>query len=164
MIQKTIKPLISALFLANNECIPHDKWLVHMSKTLGWKPAGWNKDLTRALSTGNFDLQSLVTRQEAIAGLWAAIDEKLREEAGTKIRMMQKYFYEMLQLLVEKGNMSITEWEGVSSVGMINSQPFHDVVSIEDGRIFLDVEKLLALGPSYMYSWFYEIVEAVNMR
>ena len=46
-------------------------------------------------------------------------------------------------------------------MGLLSSQPFHGVVELIDGVVVLDPEKLLALQPQHMYSWFYEVVEAV---
>ena len=60
MLNNSLKPLISALFIVNEEYIPHDKWLVHMSKTLEWKPENWNDVLIKIFSTGNFDFQALL--------------------------------------------------------------------------------------------------------
>ena len=162
VLNNAIKPLISALFIANHEYIPHDKWLVHMSKTLAWKPDNWDYKLTEALSTGKFDLSSLIVRQEAIAELWSAIDYRLREQGGLEISFMQKYFYETLRFLIEKGKMSIADWEQVSNMDMLNSQPFHDVTHIDDGIIFFDVDRFIAIQPNDMYSWFYEVVDSVR--
>lgn len=156
-----IKPLLSALFIANGEYVPHEKWLVHMSRTLDWKPERWEEGLREAFSTGHFDLGSLAARQQAIDRLWRAIDARLREKTGTKVSMMQKYFYDKLKVLVEKGSLPVQEWAGEDAVGLLSSQPFHGVVELIDGVVVLDPEKLLALQPQHMYSWFYEVVEAV---
>lgn len=161
VLNNAIKPLLSALFIANGEYVPPEKWLVHMGRTLDWKPQDWEQDLRSALSTGRFDLESLVTRQQAIGRLWGAIDAKLRQQTGSKVSMMQKYFYDKLKALVEKGSLPVQEWAGEDAVGLLSSQPFHGVVELIDGVVVLDPEKLLALQPQHMYSWFYEVVEAV---
>ena len=102
VLNNAIKPLLSALFIANGEYVPYEKWLVHMSRTLDWKPERWEEGLREAFSTGHFDLGSLAARQQAIDRLWRAIDARLREKTGTKVSMMQKYFYDKLKVLVER--------------------------------------------------------------
>lgn len=162
VLNNALKPLISALFIANEEYIPHDKWLVHMSKSLEWKPDKWDEALIKIFSTGDFDLQSLITRQYAISELWSAIDKKLKEKIDLKVSFMQKYFYETFKFLVEKEKISIEEWEKTSSIDMLNTQPFYDVTYIKDGTIFVDIDKLISLKPEDMYSWFYEVADAVR--
>ena len=75
---------------------------------------------------------------------------------------MQKYFYETFKFLVEKEKISIEEWEKTSSIDMLNTQPFYDVTYIKDGTIFVDIDKLISLKPEDMYSWFYEVADAVR--
>ena len=162
-LSNAIKPLIGALFIANGEHVPHDKWLIHMSRTLPWKPPRWEQELAQAMSTGRFDRKSLIARQGTIARLWSAIDARLREQTGAKVKMMQRYFYDRLTLLMERGRMPLAEWQAVSRDGLLNSDPFHPITQIADGMIMLDVEKLRRLRPEDMYSWFYEVVEAVTV-
>lgn len=162
VLNNAIKPLISALFIANGEYIPHDKWLVHMSRTLDWKPDNWDDILKKILSTGSFDLQSLITRQQVIAELWTSIDENLTKKIDLKVSFMQKYFYETFKLLIEKGKISIEEWEKISSVDILNKQPFHDVTFITEGTIFVDINKLIILKPEDMYNWFYQVADVVR--
>lgn len=161
VLNSALKPLLGALFLANDEYIPHDKWLVHFTRTLAWKPDRWDEELQAALSTGSFDLDSLRARQQALHRLWTAIDARLREKTGTPLSMMQRPFCEKLRLLVEKGQMPLEEWAGPDG-SLVNSEPFHTVTRIRDGLVILDVERLLAVQPQEMYSWFYEVVEAVS--
>ena len=59
--------------------------------------------------------------------------------------------------------MPLAEWQAVSRDGLLNSDPFHPITQIADGMIMLDVEKLRRLRPEDMYSWFYEVVEAVTV-
>lgn len=164
VLNNSIKPLISALFIANEEYIPHDKWLVHMSKTLECKPDNWDDILIKIFSTGNFDLQSLITRQQAISELWSIINKKLTEKFDLKVSFMQKYFFETFKVLIEKEKISIEEWEKISSIDILNSQPFHDVTYITDGTIFVDINKLILLKPEDMYNWFYEVADMVRTQ
>lgn len=164
VLNNAIKPLLSALFIANGEYIPHDKWLVHMSRTLGWKPEKWDDILEKILSTGSFDLQSIVTRQQAINELWTCIDDKLTKKIDLKVSFMQKHFYETFKILIEKEKISIEEWEKISSVDVLNNQPFHDITFIDEGTIFVDINKLIYLKPEDMYDWFYEVANTARKQ
>ncbi|HEX2946500.1 MAG TPA: hypothetical protein VHT96_11155 [Clostridia bacterium] len=164
VLNNAIKPLISALFILNGEYIPHDKWLIHMSRTLEWKPDNWDDVLEKILSTGSFNLQSLVERQQAIDELWTCLDNKLTENTDLRVSFMQKYFYETFKLLIENKKMSIEEWEKISSVDILNNQPFHDVITISEGTIFADIDKLVNLRLEDMYDWFYEVADTVRKQ
>lgn len=161
VLNKAVKPLLSALFVACGEYVPHDKWLVHMSRTLPGRPEGWEELLQAALSTGAFDLASLAARQAALDTIWNAVDAKLRRQTGSRVSMMQKRFYDLLLALVERGSLPLEEWEQLGGLDLLNSEPFHQVARIEGGSLVLDRDRLPGIGPQDMYSWFYAIVQAV---
>ena len=164
VLNNAIKPLISALFIVNGEYIPHEKWIIHMTRTLEWKPDNWDDILGRVLATGGFDLQSLVTRQLVIDELWTWIDNELTKKTGLEVRFMQKYFYESFKLLIENKSMAIEEWEKIGSIDVLNNQPFHDVISISERTIFVDIDKLVFLQPNDMYGWFFEVADKVRQQ
>ncbi|ERJ11385.1 hypothetical protein [Haloplasma contractile] len=163
IFNKAIEVLIKAVFIANEEFIPHEKWLIHMSRTLNWKPKNWEECLNKAMSTGDLSINSLKDRQEIISELWYEVDEYTREQFFKElpIPMMYKYFYELLKDLIKYERVSIDEWKKKSSLSMLNNDPFHKIVSIQDDTIVLDKEKLLSLRPDDMYSWYYKVVEVV---
>lgn len=162
VFNNAVKPLVSALFIANREYVPHDKWLIHMSRTLAWKPAGWEEKLAQAMSTGGFDKESLASRQAALAELWSAVDQKLQETLGAGVSVMQRYYYDGLRILVERSRMPLEEWQALGKGGLLNAEPFHSITRVEDGMIVLDEERVAAVQPEDMYSWFYEVVQAVR--
>jgi predicted nucleotidyltransferase len=159
-LNNAIQPLLSALFIANNEYVPHDKWIVHMSKSLNWKPDDWEKQIAKAMSTGDFSIQSLIERQKAIDYIWNAIDVKLREQLCffKELSITQKGLYEIFRLFIEKNEWDIHEWAKEDRLKFLNTQPFHNIISIESGKIIVNREKLMALSPDDMYSWFYDAV------
>ena len=158
-LNNVVKPLLSALFIANNEYIPHDKWIVHMSRSLEWTPDDWEKKIGKAMCTGDFSIQSLKERQQAIDCLWQEIDLKLRMKMSffKELSITQKGLYESFSLLLEKNVWEMHEWDKVSSLGILNTQPFYNITSIMNGKIIVDKDKLMSLTPADMYSWFYDI-------
>lgn len=162
-LNEAIPLLLKALYAANNEYIPHEKWMVHMSRTLEWKPVDWEERLGCAMSIGDLSISCLVDRQTHIEKLWLEIDSYIKETyyPDFNLKVMQKYFYDLMQLLVQKQTIPVSEWNKISNISMLNGDPFHKVVEIKDGNIILNMDKLLSISAEDMYSWHYEIVKAV---
>lgn len=164
-LSNAIKPLISALFVANGDYIPHEKWFVHMSKSLVWKPKDWETRLVRAMSTGDFSVQSLKTRQTYIEGLWNDIDARLCEMVGfkqDKLNFTQMHSYQTLSRLLAKSSYTIAEWEEVSGLDALNYEPIHSVFKRHDNLIVFDKDRFQSLKPEEMYVWMYDILDSVR--
>ena len=143
VFNSAIKPLISALFIANKEYIPHDKWLVHMSRSLLWKPDDWDALLLGAMNTGDFSLQSLINRQQCMEKLWNEINKKL---------CVMSNFYIQLDF-VQKSNYE-----------SLNYEPFHSLFQRVGDRIIFNKSRLLSLKPDDMYIWMYQIANEVRKK
>ncbi len=111
VFNQAVLPLLQALFVANREYIPHEKWLLHMSRSLEWVPVSWERRLSEAMGTGDLTVASLRARQAAIRGLWEEVDRYIIETYYPRlpVHVMQKSGYEQLKLLVEAGSMSLPE-------------------------------------------------------
>jgi len=164
MLNRAIEPLIAALFQANEEYVPHEKWLVHMSRTLAWRPDRWEERLGEAMLITSPTVDCARRRQQSIAGLWREIDRHVVETfyPGFPLSAMQKYHYEQFKRLWTAGSMPVEQWQQEASVGMLHSCLFHDFVTLADGQVVLDRERVMATGPRDMDPWFYAIVEAVR--
>ena len=163
MMSEAVNDLVRALFLANAELVPHEKWLVHMSRSLAWMPPRWEDRLASALSTGDLSVGSVQRRQEEIELLWSEIDEyAVRRSADLPVRLMQRTFYELLAMLAERGEVPLSEWTIRAAPSLLAAEPFHTLARVVDDRVVLDREALLTIGPDSMYSWHYEVVEAVR--
>lgn len=162
-LNESIPSLVKALYAANNEYIPHEKWMIHMSRTLEWKPVDWEERLGRSMSIGDLSINSLIDRQSCIENLWIEIDTYIREKyyPGFNLKVMQKYFNDLLKLLVQRRTVPVSEWNEIANISILNVEPFHKVVEIKDGNIVLNMEKLLGISPEDMYSWHYEIVKDI---
>ncbi|MBC8060920.1 MAG: DUF4037 domain-containing protein [Clostridiaceae bacterium] len=164
ILSKAIASLIEALFIANNEYIPHEKWLIHMSRTLNWKPKHWEEKLSKAMSTGDFSIQSLIERQGAIERIWKDIDLYIinKECPEFKLSIMQKYFYDLLKFLVKKEVVTLQEWKTKAGLDMLNGDPFYSIVTVDSEKITLDKEKFLSMSQEDMYYWQYEVLESIR--
>jgi predicted nucleotidyltransferase len=163
VMNHAVEDLLTALFLANREFVPHVKWLVHMSRSLAWTPAAWPVRLAAALSA-NSNLGSLATRQAAIDGLWAEIDRHAlgQVEPGFPLNLMHRYHYAQLKRLALAGELSAAEWESGAGLSLLNSAPFHGLVTFDGETVRLNSEAFLAAGPEAMYAWHYAILDAVR--
>lgn len=164
VFNNAIKPLISALFIANKEYIPHDKWLIHMSKSLLWKPDDWEERLMGAMSTGNYSIQSLVDRQKYIDSLWCEINQKLCEMSDfhRDLDFVQKDSYELLRRLINKREYTIAEWKSVTSLDALNYEPIHSIFKRFGDKIILDENGLLSVKPDDMYVRMYRIADEIR--
>lgn len=161
MLNQAVVALVKALFVANRELVPHEKWLVHMSRTLAWTPARWDARLGEAMQTGDLSPTSLLPRQAVIESLWDEVDTFARRDVPTlPVRMMQKTLYDLLMLLVENETVSVADWQAQAGLDLLNRAPFHGVVRVDADRIRLDKARLAACGPDDLYAWHYEIVQA----
>ncbi|QHQ60617.1 DUF4037 domain-containing protein [Anaerocolumna sedimenticola] len=159
-----VKPLISSLFIANKEYIPHDKWLIHMSRTLEWKPLNYDRLLKDIFSTGDMSLESLYKRQESIESLWNSIDIQLCRmiDFNNGLKLMHRGAYQILKRAVDKGIFTIEEWNKFSSIANLNFEPLFSISEIKDGKVILNKDKMNALGENDMYFWFLDIVKAIR--
>ena len=159
-----IRPLLSSLFLVNEEYIPHDKWLIHMSRSLPWKPENWDELLLGAISTGDNSLQSLKNRQKCIDEIWNAIDQKLCQDEGfhTRLTYNQKGAYDNLLRLTSRDEYTLEEWEELTGLGALNYDPIRAIFYKDGNKVVFDKDRLINLRPKDMYSWMYQIADAVR--
>lgn len=164
LFNQAVITLVKALFVANGEWIPHEKWLFHLSRTLAWTPDQWAERLQAAMSTGDFTVDSLHNRQRLIAALWAELDAYLiaRYWPDLPVHVMQKSFYTLLRRLNEAGTLSLDAWTAAGGHTFFNVDPFHKLVTVDDQGVHLQRERLLALQPEAMYAWHFAVAQAVR--
>lgn len=163
MLNSAAVQLIGALFLANREYVPHEKWLIHLSRSLAWTPPDWEARLLEIMNTGDFSHQSLIRRQTAIERLWEEVDAYIisQERPGYALNVMHVTFYDLLKLLLLQDPLPIDEWTRRMSLSVLSSEPFIRFISLEHDHITVDREKLLTLNPEELYSWHSAIVKQV---
>jgi predicted nucleotidyltransferase len=162
-LNDAVAPLVKAVFLANEEYIPYEKWLIHMSRSLTWTPDNWEQRLAMAMHTGDMSIESVKARQTVIETLWNEVDAHIIERfyPDLPVRMMQKSYYERLKLLVEESPMSIQTWQDRKGGSLPEGDAFFQALRVEGNMIFVDIESFLKIKPEDMYVWHYEVAEAV---
>ncbi|MDP4145509.1 MAG: DUF4037 domain-containing protein [Bacillota bacterium] len=161
MLNGAVTKLVEALFIANGEYIPHEKWIIHFSRTLPWTPIQWDTRLLEVMNTGDLSLESLIKRQSAIEKLWKEVDLYIakKECPGFKLRVMKKYFYDLLKLLFQSDVVTVEEWNKKASLSLLSEEPFFNFARVIDGKIVIDKEKAFSIKPEDLYYWHYEILE-----
>ncbi|WNS41998.1 DUF4037 domain-containing protein [Paenibacillus sp. MMS20-IR301] len=167
MLNLAAARLIEALFLANREYVPHEKWLIHLSRTLAWTPPDWEACLLGIMDTGDFSRQSLITRQAAIERIWEEVDAYIisMERPEYNLNVMHVTFYDLLKLLVEEERpLPVHEWTKRMSLSVLSGEPFIRFTSVQQDYIITDKEKLLGLNPEDLYSWHAAIVKQLSIE
>jgi hypothetical protein len=164
ILNQAAAALVRALFAANGELIPHEKWLFHLSRTLAWTPDNWAERLSLALSTGNLDAESLRTRQSVIDALWHEIDTQVRRTffPNLPVAMMQRTFYNLVVALADRGSFTWAEWEALGGPGLMNMDPFHSLLTIDGDCVKMDRVRFAALTPAELYDWHYAVIAAAR--
>ncbi|HEY3367949.1 MAG TPA: hypothetical protein VGK74_23055 [Symbiobacteriaceae bacterium] len=164
MLNRALEPLLAALFVANGEYVPHEKWLINFSRSLNWVPQQWTERLTAAMTIPAPTVEVAAARRQVIAGLWREIDQHVVQTQfpGYPLSLMQKQYYDLLKWLVDSGAVRLDEWTARSSAAKLYAAPFHACVTLDGQTVRLDRNRLKAIRPEDMYEWFYEIVAAVR--
>jgi len=166
MLNAAIMELVKALFYANGEYVPHEKWLIHMSRSLEWQPPNWIERLTTLLCDLTPTIEGMRQRQRGIAELWEAIDQHIIQAAAPDhpLPLMYKYFYDLMMRLVRDGPIPITEWNDITGLHTLNQAPFNACVAVRDGFVILDRARCAGLTTDDLYEWHYAIIHAVQKR
>ncbi|HEX2906834.1 MAG TPA: DUF4037 domain-containing protein [Phototrophicaceae bacterium] len=164
MLNHAVEALVKALFLANGEYQPHEKWLIHLSRSLAWKPPDWETRLARCLLAVDETEAGLRQRQAEIVRLWDEIDRHIIEQhcPDLPVRLMQKYFYDLLAWLVERRRLTVAEWQERAGLALLNTAPFYLIVRREGECLVLDAERLAQIQPEDLYRWHFEVLAAVR--
>ena len=164
VLNDAVTALCKALFVANEEHVPHRKWLVHLSRSLEWTPVDWTERLGSALETTELTIDDVHRRQAGIESLWIELDEYVRKNhyPDLPVSVMQMGFFVPLRTLVEDAPIAVDNWEASFGLELLGMEPFHTIAVVDRDEVVLDVERLLEIGPDDMYQWHYELLDAVR--
>lgn len=164
MMNEALKSLLKALFIANSEFIPHEKWLIHMSQSLAWKPDSWQIRLEMAMLMKDSSSEGLRQRQEIISSLWSEIDEYLSRKCNCSsgLRFCQQQTFKELKLLASQKEMSLSDFDNLIGLERLNYPPFYLLLNVENEKIFFNDEALYSITSDQLYQWFYEIVDSLR--
>jgi hypothetical protein len=166
MLTQAMVELTKALFLVNREYIPHEKWLIHLSRTLEWTPTEWEARLTSTLCDLAPTVTGLRQRQQQIAALWHEIDRHTIATCLTdypaELQFPHHFFYSLLLWLAQNTPISVADWQQRADLSILNAAPFNCCVRLQDEQIILDRERLIHMTENDVYQWHYAIVRALH--
>lgn len=160
--------LVRALFLVNGEYVPHDKWLVHLSRSLEWTPDDWPGRLTTALCDVAPTVDGLRGRRRHLLDLWHDVERRAVTVAAPDcpagLDLTQYEFWRLLSWLVEQAPLPVRTWQERAWPGLLAREPFHRYVTVRDGQVQVDRDRLAAATDADLYPWHLAVVDAVRGR
>jgi predicted nucleotidyltransferase len=103
--------LIKAVFLANDELIPFDKWTLNLSYTLEWTPPGWRERVDRALTVRELSRAEVERRCGLIGEFFAECQERLVGGKTEGLATIEARKLEMLHSIRKQGAMPAAEFD-----------------------------------------------------
>ena len=109
-LNTALDSLIRAVFLANDELIPFEKWTLNLSYTLAWAPPGWREKVEQALLVREISPADVERRRALIGDLLAACKGRLVTTTAEGLDAIEARKLEMLRHLRERGAMPAVDF------------------------------------------------------
>lgn len=166
MLNEAVKYLLKALYPLNGEYIPHEKWLLHMTRTLAWTPPMWEKRLEAAMLPPDSSPAGLCARQDAIASLWSDMDRHLCALSGFAgaLTFRQQRLYHLFKRMSEKEAVTSGEFDKAIGRTSLKYSPFYELFRVEGGLVVFDAAALNAMTQDQLYVWQYEIIDMLRVE
>lgn len=110
-LNTALDSLIRAVFLANGELVPFEKWALNLSYTLAWTPPGWREKVERALLVQEISPADVERRRGLIVELLAACKGRLVPTTAEGLDATEACKLEMLRQLREGGPMPTVDFD-----------------------------------------------------
>ena len=110
-LNTALDSLIKAVFLANDELIPFDKWTLNLSYTLAWTPRNWRERVEKAVLVQEVSQADVERRCALIRDLFADCREKLLGPKTGDLDIIEARKLEMLRHVRERGAMPASEFD-----------------------------------------------------
>jgi hypothetical protein len=138
--------LIKAVFLANDELIPFDKWTLNLSYTLPWTPQDWQERVEQAVLVREMSQVDVERRCALIRHLFAECREKLLGPKTEGLDIIEARKLEMLHTVRERGAMPAAEFGQCFGLRRAIQSPLFHLLRREtregEGRLVFDEERL----------------------
>ena len=124
--------LIKAVFLANDELIPFEKWTLNLSYTLAWLPAHWRERTEQALMVKEMSEGDIDRRRELIGDLLTECATRLIGESAKGLAPIEARKLEILRVLRERGSMPASAFDRRFGLRTCIQSPFFSLVGREN--------------------------------
>ncbi len=106
-----LNSLIKAVFLANDELIPFDKWTLNLTYTLPWMPQGWRERVEQAMLVREVSHAEVGRRCSLIRDLFAQCRERLLGPKTEGLDIIEARKLEILRHVRERGAVLTSEFD-----------------------------------------------------
>ena len=163
MLQAGLNALVKTLHVINKVFIPHDKWLYHEAKSLTILPQSFFERVEKILTCPMTISATQEALDEALA-LWEDIEtlSKKHHYSTYPVNTMQVYFYDALRYLRDNPRVSIENFGQKYPLSLLNQDPFAKVCILEQDTIVYLPEVVATFDRDTMYSWFSQLVQAIQ--
>jgi hypothetical protein len=110
-LNTALDSLIRAVFLANDELIPFDKWTLNFSYTLPWTPQDWRERVEQAMLVREVSKTEIERRCALIRDLFAECREKLLGPKTEGLDIIEARKLEILRTVREREVVSANEFD-----------------------------------------------------
>lgn len=166
LLNEAAKDILKALYLANDDYVPHEKWIVHLVGNLKWLPFPKEGLLLMLFSTGDLSLDSLIKRQQDLDTIWNQINDYIisKHYDYLPVNLTQKNIYDKLVKVLEYDSLSLHEFKELFGVGCLNSDPLKAFITLRDDTVYIDHEKFYSLTMDSMYKWQFDVTHQVQLH
>jgi hypothetical protein len=123
--------LIRAVFLANGELIPFEKWSLNLSYTLAWTPSSWRQRVEQVLLVREISRAEAERRQAVLAALFEECEERLLGAPVDGLAPIEARKLPILRILRERGGMPAAEFDRRFGLRLAVQAPFFQLVQWE---------------------------------
>ena len=124
--------MIKAVFLANDELIPFEKWTLNLSYTLAWLPVHWRERTEQALMVKEMSEGDIDRRRELIGDLLTECATRLIGESAKGLAPIEARKLEILRVLRERGSMPASAFDRRFGLRKCIQSPFFSLVGREN--------------------------------
>lgn len=138
--------LVKAVFLANDELIPFEKWGLNLSYSLDWTPKDWRRRVKEILLVRELSLAEVERRRDLLHTLFSECKQQLLPGSAHGLEAIEARKLEILEHLRAHGAMSATEFDRRYGLRRAIQSPFFFLLRREtrhDGEWLLFDEKRL---------------------
>ena len=110
-LNTALDSLIRTVFMANDELIPFDKWMLNLSYTLAWTPSGWQQRVEQALLLREFSPTDVERRCMLIRDLLNECRVRLIGSGREGLGAIEARKLEILREVRERGAVPGSEFD-----------------------------------------------------
>jgi hypothetical protein len=123
--------LVKAVFLANDELVPFEKWALNFSYSLAWRPPKWREKVEQALLVREVTQEEVERRRALLCDLFAQCKERLGLAGAEGLDAIEVRKLKMLRYVRERRTMPAKEFDERFGLRQAIQSPLFQVLGRE---------------------------------